>query len=239
MEESLLPSQRKTYERVFAPESPADLRWGAVRSLLLAISRATTHANGAQRLERRGRYFLLHPEDHNPNTSVTAAQLATLRRFLEGPSNDVAATGAQGASLVVVLDDRVGRIYKFVPRGVEPARIESYDPRGAGRVLHYAQDDAAGGSDSTRESFHQALARALRGAGRITLIGRGKRAKPALERLEAYLRTHHDQLPDRVLATASLTAEATDDELLDKVKRLHVEVRVPGAAAEAESGTPA
>ena len=63
-------------------------------------------------------------------------------------------TPAEGtANLLVVIDHRQARIYKAELRGSLPERIVPYDPDGAGRHLHYVQDDSNGQRRPERKRF--------------------------------------------------------------------------------------
>lgn len=216
MEERIPAVQRRTYDAVFRHPAPTDLDWRAIRSLLAALSKSIQENNGNTRFARRGRMLTIQSDRHvGP---ATAEHVMMVRRFLEGPTSEHAATAADGSRLMVVLDTREGRVYRVEPRDGAPERVEPYDPRGAGRALYYLQDQPDVPRHPDRESFHEAIARTLRGATSIVVLGRGKAAEGAVQQLLANLRRHHSAVAERVSGSATLQEDPTPQQLLLKAR---------------------
>ncbi len=216
MDQPIPRAHQRTHDAVLQDPPPADLDWRLVRAMLGAIATATTEPHGRVRVERAGRVLVLHADRHKGRVSEADARM--VRQFLEGTV--VEPVGADGHHLVVVVNDKEARVYRVEPREGRAERLAPYDPQGAGRSMLYLQDAAGSTPTPEREGFSDAVSRALRGAGQITVLGRGKTAQDAVNRLTAHLREREPALAQRVGETALVETNPTPDQLLTKVRSL-------------------
>jgi hypothetical protein len=125
-------------------------------------------------------------------------------------------------NLLVVLDHRQARIFRTVSAGAIPERIVPHDPDGAGRYLHYVQNDSNGQRRPEQKPFYEAVAASLRGATEILLFGGGTGASSAMEQLIAHLSHHHKDLAARVVGSEVVDeSHTTEDQLLAKAREFY------------------
>jgi hypothetical protein len=108
---------------------------------------------------------------------------------------------SDGIHVLVVVDDRMARIYKADLCRSAPQCIIPYDANGLGRHLHYVQNESNDRPDSQRMSFYEAVAKTLQNAGKILLFGSDTGAGGAMTQLLTELQHNHSGLARRVVAS--------------------------------------
>ncbi len=210
-------AHRATYETIFRQPAAHNLQWRDVRSLLGALAQVVEQPNGSVKVTRNGQSLILREEMHKD--VGTEAQLKELRAFLERSGDAAAAPAPGGINLLVVIDHRQARVYKSDLRGSIPERIEPYDPDGAGRHLHYVDNDSNGQRRPERKSYYEAIAKALHGAQAILLFGSGTGASSAMEQLRSELTLHHKDLAARIVGALAVDeTHLSEDQLLAKAR---------------------
>lgn len=145
-----------------------------------------------------------------PHFPIAPADATT--RAGGGPTHGDARRPDRGpAHLLVVIDHREARVYRTELRGAVPERIAPYDPHGHGRHLHSAHEWADGKSPSEPRSFHEAVAKTLRGAGQVLLFDSGTGKSSAMEQLLADLRAHHPDVAGAVVGSVVADAHHTTE----------------------------
>jgi hypothetical protein len=151
-----------------------------------------------------------------------------LRRFLEHSKPTTESPLVAGAHLLVVIDHRLARIYKAELHGSIPQRIVPYDRAGAGRHLHYVQEDSNGQRKPEIKSFYEAVARTLQGADKILLFGNGTGASSAMEQLLAALKHDHKAIADRVVGCVVVDEQhLSEDQLLAQARDFYEKLSRP------------
>ena len=223
MQTQLHGPQQRTFDAIFHHPISRNLTWREVCSMLDAMNDVVQDVNGsALKLSRNGRMVILHRPVQKNFSDVQ--QLMGLRRFLEGSTLPVPQPRADGVHLLVVIDHRLARIYKAELHGSVPQRIVPFDRNGAGRHLHYVEDESNGQRKPELTSFYDAIARTLHGAEQILLFGGGTGASSAMEHLLNELDQHHKDLAERVVASLLIDqAHLTEDQLLAKARAFYAD----------------
>ena len=124
--------------------------------------------------------------------------------------------------VLVVIDHRMGRIYKADMHGSTPQCIIPYDANGSGRHLHHVQDDSDDRQMPQRMSFYDAVAKTLQNAGEILLFGSGTGASSAMEQLFGELERNHADLAARVVGSVVVDEQhLTESQLLAKAREFY------------------
>jgi len=175
------------------------------------------------KLSRHGRTVTLHrPLQKNMSD---LQELMDLRRFLQGSNLPASQPRVAGVHLLVVIDHRLARIYKAELHGTVPQRVIPYDQSGAGRHLHYVEEDPTGQRKPELKSFYDAVAKTLHGADQILLFGSGTGASSAMEQLLAELKQHHRETAKLVVASVVVDQpHLTEDQLLAKARAFYAEL---------------
>ena len=121
-----------------------------------------------------------------------------------------------------MIDHRQARVYRTELRGSVPQRITPYDAHGAGRHLHYVEDDSNGQRKPERRSFYEAVAAALAGAEQVLVFGAATGASSAMDQLVAELVRRHADLAKRVVGSVVVdAAHLTEDQLLAAAREFY------------------
>jgi len=215
MESELSGTHQKVYDRLFQHPLSHNLEWRELSSMLRALpsTTATEETNGKLKVTRNGHTILLH-RPHG-NDLAGAEEVLQIRHFLEESNLPAPAPEAAGTHLLVVIDHREARIFSTEMQGTVPTRITPYDPFGFGRSLRYNQDDSDGQRKPELKSFYEAVAKTLRGAQKILVLGTGTGESSAMNELLKDLKKHHQDLAERVIGSEVVDEHhLTEDQLL-------------------------
>ncbi len=231
MKPALSRAHQTTFDSIFRHPAAHNLQWRDVRSMLGAMADVVEESNGNATVTRNGQTLVLHPERHKD--VGTEEQLKELRTFLERSNGRFAPTTAVGVNLLVVIDHRQARIYKSELRGTTPERIVPYDPDGAGRHLHYVDNDSNGQRRPELKSYYEAIAKALHGATAILIFGGGTGASSAMVQLVAELKLRHKDIAATIVGSVAVDDHhLSDDQLLAKAREFYA-----SAAAQPVAGS--
>lgn len=126
--------------------------------------------------------------------------------------------------LLVVMDHHEARVYRSEVHGAVPVSIAPYDPHGYRKHLHSAQEWTDGKRQPERKSFHEAIAKTLRGAEQVLLFGSGTGRSSAIEMLLADLKAHHPDVAEKIIGSVVVDAHhATEGQLLAKARNFYAE----------------
>jgi hypothetical protein len=193
---------QRTYEAIFRHPSGHALAWHDVRSLLDNLSDMTESDHDSFRATRGGQQVTLHSPRHKD--FATAEDVLTVRRFLE----QTCEVPPPGGDVLVVIDHHEAKVYRVAPPGAvpPPLRVVTEDP--CGHVT----------PGSERKRYYEAVAVALRGAGRILIFGSGTGESGAMDQLVAGLKRHRD-VADRVVGcVVTDAAHRTQGQLLAQAR---------------------
>src|SRR3984957_37084 len=103
--------------------------------------------------------------------------------------------------LLVVLDHHEARVYRTEGHGSGPMSIVPYDPHGFGKHLHSAHEWTDGKRPPERKSYYEAVAKTLRGAEQVLLLGSGTGRSSAMDQLLADLKDNHSDVAEKIIGS--------------------------------------
>jgi hypothetical protein len=176
------------------------------------------------------RCFFKRPSGH----SLAVEEISRLRRFLkEVGALGMPAPGASGIGrMVVVVDHHVAHIYHDLgdsgPQG--EVTVKPYDPFGFQHHLiqrkeaHYKGDRVP-----EEDSYYEEIAMDLVRAEEIILMGHGTGKSSAVGFLTEYLKAHHPEEFQRIVATETVDISALTEAQIEEVAKRHVGAAVDSA----------
>jgi hypothetical protein len=204
---------------------PRNLTWSAVIDLIAQIGEVQPHGNdefvfvvGAKR------EFFKRPSSHD----LGVEEISRLRSFLHesgvqagvpaGVPNKAPASGR----VVVVIDHHAAHIYH--DRGVNPPQDEvtarPYDPHGFHHhLIHRKEAHYVGERVPEEHSWYEAIAQDLAHAAEIVLVGHATGTSNAAEFLSAYLKSHHPETFQRIIATETVDLSALTEPEIEVIAK--------------------
>jgi hypothetical protein len=213
---------------------PRNLPWDALVSLIEKIGQVEPHGNdefafvvGSQRA------FFKKPSSHN----LDVEEISRLRKFLKeaGALGKAPKTHPAGR-MVVVIDHHGAHIFHdlggSLPEG--EVSVEPYDPfQFHHHLIHRKEAHYVGGRIPEEDSFYEEIAQDLVPAQAIVLIGHATGKSSASQYLTEYLKTHHPETFQKIVATEPADLSALTEPEIEQIAKRHM--RQPAAVAHAES----
>lgn len=183
---------RKTYDALFRHPAPHDLTWGEVIELLQSLAEVRERRKGNFKVTRRGVLTTLRAP--RLGAALRADELAEVKSYLERSEEGVSmAVVAEGTRLLVAIDSGGARIYRLEPSAGAPRRLVPFESNGYAALVRTSAT-TKGNPEPLRLGFYRDVARALRGAQEILLVGGGEDGETALAALRAELRRAHAEV---------------------------------------------
>ena len=202
---------------------PRNLNWADAVELIGKIGEVQPHGNdesllivGAQRA------FFKHPHFGELGVEDVSRLRKLLRDAAPEPRSPVP---GQPCRMVVVIDHHVAHVYQDFNKNLPVAEetIRPYDPFGFQHHLVHKQDDQYKGERVPEEtSFYEEVAKDLRSADEIVLIGHGTGKSNAMQFLAEYLKTHHPEVSRRVIATETTDLSALTASEIEAIAKHHM-----------------
>jgi hypothetical protein len=220
-------SHLRTYEKIFRHPVSHDLDWRDVRFLFDRLGHVSTEANGHVKATRNGHTHIFPRIQTNGIMGVD--EIMELRHFLLRSETSAPETGEKEGHWLVVIDHHEARIFRSEMHGSVPRQILPHRPEDYFRHAHNSKDFSRGQEKPDANSFFEPVARALKGAGKILIIGSGKGTGSEMEQFDGWMTRHHPELARRIIG--SLVADQhhlTEAQLLAKAREFYA--NVPPAA---------
>jgi hypothetical protein len=231
METLTLGTHQGTYDAVFQHPIARNLQWRDVRSMLDAIADVAEEQNGNLKVTRNGQTIVIHPSKHKDVSDIE--ELIQIRHFLDRsstpPQPPAGASGErnEGIHLLVVIDHREARVFKTELHGTVPQRITPFDPHRSYRHLHNAEDNSSGQRKPELKAFYEDIARSLKGAEQILIMGSSTGASSAMDQLMSELDRHHKDIRQRVIGSVVVDEQhLSEDQLLAKAREIYAKGKV-------------
>jgi hypothetical protein len=203
---------------------PRNLTWSAVTDLIAQIGEVQPHGHdefvfvvGSKR-ERFKR-----PSSHD----LDVEEISRLRSFLHeaGVQAGVPDKPAQAPSsgrMVAVIDHHAAHVYH--DRGANPAEndaaVKPYDPHGFHHhLIHRKEAHYKGERVPEEDSFYEEIAQDLAHAKEIVLIGHATGTSSAVVFLSAYLKSHHPETFQRIIATETVDLSALTEPEIEAIAK--------------------
>lgn len=196
---SLTGSHLRTYQKIFRHPLAHNLNWHDVRALLERLGEVTDEANGNLRVSRNGQTQVFQ----SPRTKEvsSADELMSLRHFLQRSETPPPESPAIPAPWLVVINHHEARIFRTVMHGAVPRQILPLRPEDHFRASAAAREFSRGREKPDPVNFFGPVARALKEAREILIMGSGKGGGSAMEQFVAWVSAHHPELARQIIGT--------------------------------------
>jgi DNA-binding MurR/RpiR family transcriptional regulator len=205
---------------------PRNLSWADTVELIGQIGEVQPHGGdesvfivGTQRA------FFKHPHTHE----LGVEEVSRLRAFLREALPSATPETSQPYRMVAVIDHHVAHIYRDlnakVPELEHTARPD--DPFGFHHhLIHRKEAHYQGERVPEEKSYYEEIAKALLPADEIVLIGHGTGKSSAMDHLAEYLKEHHHDLSQHVIATETADLSALTPPEIEAIAKRHMIVAV-------------
>jgi len=214
---------KELLESLVGGKLPRNLSWNSVIDLIGHIGEVQPHGNdefvftvGSQRS------FFKRPSGHD----LAVEEISRLRRFLkEAGALGMAAKVSKIGRMVVVVDHHVAHIYRD-PGDGQPqgeATVKPYDPFGFHHhLIHRKEAHYKGERVPEEDSYYEEIAMDLVHAGAIILVGHGTGKSSAAGYLTEYLKAHHPEEFQRIVATETADLSALTESQIEEIAKRHI-----------------
>jgi hypothetical protein len=206
---------------------PRNLHWDEALELIGHLGRVEpTHGGEFAFVVGAQRAFFKRPHA----SEFGLEEVSRLRRFLKEAAADpvqapVAAPGGQPCRMVVVIDHHAAHVFRDLggSRPVPEATVEPHDPHHFHHHLVHRKEAHYRGDRVPEDSaFYEEVAQVLVPADAIVLIGHGTGKSSAVDVLIAWLKKHHVELAQRVVATESADLSALTAPDVESLAKRHL-----------------
>lgn len=202
---------------------PRNLSWSAVVDLIGQIGEVKPHGNdefvflvGSQR------EIFRRPKSHN----LEVDEIARLRRFLRDAEAQTRSVDADlSGRAAVIIDHHAAHIYRSTgnSRLESRAAVTPYDPFGyQHHLIHRKEAHYKGERVPEEDSYYEEIARDLAHAASIVLIGHATGTSSAVVFLSDYLRAHHAETFQRVVAIEKVDLSAMTEPQIGQLASKHL-----------------
>jgi hypothetical protein len=210
-------------EGLIGGKLPRNLSWSAVVSLIGQIGEVQPHGNDEFEFVvgfQRG--FFKRPDTHN----LEVEEISRLRRFLkEAGVLGKPEKAHQIGRMVVVIDHHVAHIYHDLggSRPADEVAVKPYDPFGfRHHLVHRKEAHYEGDHIPEEESYYEEIAADLIHAEAVILIGHATGKSSAVTALSEYLKTHHPETFQRIIATEAADLSALTEPEIEAIAKKHI-----------------
>lgn len=126
--------------------------------------------------------------------------------------------------IVVIIDHRAARVYGSLGTDQPESEqsIKPYDPHGFHQHLIHRKEAYYQGERAPEESsFYESVAKDLVKADEIVPVGHGTGKSSTVEFLAAYLKKHHPETSDRMIAIETVDLSALTDPQIEEIVKKH------------------
>ncbi len=202
---------------------PRNLHWTQVIDLIRHIGTVEDHGNN-EFVFSVGTQRSTFSRPHGSELEVE--ETARLRKFLRdaGAAPDLSSL-PKPLRMIVVIDHHDAHVYQDVDasRPADEKTIRPYDPHGfQHHLVHKKEADYRGERVPEENSFYEEVAKAIRPAAEIVIIGDGTGTSSAAVYLNEFLKTHHWDIFQKVIATADADLSAVTEPEIEAIARRHL-----------------
>jgi len=223
MNQPLRHDHKELLESLVGGKLPRNLSWNSVIDLIGHIGEVQPHGNdefvftvGSQRS------FFKRPSGHN----LAVEEISRLRRFLkEVGALGMPARASKIGRMVAVIDHHVAYIYHDLgdsrPQG--EVTVKPYDPFGFHHhLIHRKEAHYKGDRVPEEDSYYEEIAMDLVQAEEIILIGHGTGKSSAAGFLTEYLKAHHPEEFQRIVAMETADLSALTEPQIEEMAKRHI-----------------
>ena len=207
---------------------PHNLRWSEAVELIEHLGEVQPHGDGEFVFRVGGqRVFFKKPHTHD----LGVEEVSRLRKFLKEAGSDANKSGspveasAQSSRMIVVIDHHAAHVYKDLggSRPADEHKAQPHDPYHFHHYLiHRKEAHYQGERVPEEDSFYEEVAKDITPANEIVLIGHATGKSNAAEFLKEYLKTHHPEISQRVIATENADLSAVTEPEIEALAKQHM-----------------
>ena len=219
-------------ESIVDGKMPRNLSWSSVVALIGQIGEVQPHGNDEFAfLVGSQRGFFKRPSSH----SFDVEETSRLRKFLkEAGVQGKPAEEQQSGRMVVVVDHHVAHIYHDLSGSVpeDEISVKPYDPLGFHHHLVHRKEAHYKGEHVPEEtSFYEEIAANIAHGAAIILVGHATGKSSALVFLTEYLKSHHPETFQRIVATENVDLSALTEPEIEEIVKKHIHAAAAPAPA--------
>jgi hypothetical protein len=222
MSAHLRRDHQELLESLVGGKLPRNLAWSAVVDLIGQIGEVKPHGNDEFNFIVGSQSELFkRPTTHN----LEVDEIARLRKFLRAAEfQGKPAEAYPLGRMVVVIDHHAAHIYHDTggSRPEDEATVKPYDPFGfQHHLIHRKEAHYKGERVPEEDSYYEEIAQDLAHAASIVLIGHATGKSNAAVFLSEYLKAHHPETFQRIIATETADLSALTEPEIEAIARKH------------------
>ena len=211
------------YQNLLNGKLPHNLSWSEAVELVEHLGEVEPHG---------GNEFVFHVRSHRvlfrrPHThDLSTEEVSRLRTFLkEAGSETQVKEPAESSRVIVVIDHHAAHIYKDLGGNRPPGdhKVQPYDPFNFHHhLIHRKEAHYRGERVPEEHSFYEEIAKDINQANEIVLIGHAIGKSNAADFLKEYLKAHHPEISQRVIAEGSADLSAVTEPEIEALAKRHM-----------------
>lgn len=216
------------YQNLLSGKLPHNLGWSVAVELIEHLGEVQTHGNDEFLFRVASeRAFFKRPSKHD----LGAQEVSRVRKLLKEaePGLQIRSPQAERPALpgrvIVVIDHHAAHVYQDLG-GSRPAAeqtVRPYDPfHFHHHLIHRKEAHYRGERVPEEDSFYEEIAKDISPATEIVIIGHATGKSNAADFLKEYLRTHHAQISQRVIATETVDLSAVTEPEIESLAKRHM-----------------
>lgn len=207
---------------------PRNLTWSAVVDLIAQIGEVQPHGHDEFLfVVGSKRELFKRPSSHD----LDVEEISRLRHFLHEagaqagvPAGipDKPAQASQSGRMVVVIDHHAAHVYRGQGGNLaeDGAAVKPYDPFNfQHHLIHRKEAHYVGERVPEEHSWYEAIAQDLAHAAEIVLIGHATGTSNAAVFLSAFLKKHHPETFQRIIATETVDLSALTEPEIEAIAK--------------------
>jgi hypothetical protein len=211
------------YQNLLSGKLPQNLSWSEAVELVKHLGEVQPHGDdefmfriGSQRASFR------RPHTHD----LGVEEVSRLRKFLkETGSGAQVKEPAESRRMIVVINHHAAHVYKDLGgnRAADGHNVQPYDPFNFHHhLIHRKEAHYEGERVPEEHSFYEEIAKDITPANEIVLIGHAVGTSNAANFLTEYLKAHHPEVSQRVIAIESADLSAVSEPEIEALAKRHM-----------------
>jgi len=216
------------YQNLLNGKLPRNLSWSEAVELVEHLGEVQPHGND-EFLFRVGseRAFFKRPTTHD----LRLEEVSRLRELLKeaGPGFHIQGSHAERPAypnrMIVVVDHHSAHVYQDLGgnRPADEQKVRPYDPfHFHHHLIHRKEAHYRGERVPEENSFYEEIAKDVIPASEIVIIGHATGKSRAADFLKEYLKTHHPETSERVIATETADLSAVTEPEIESLAKRHM-----------------
>jgi hypothetical protein len=216
------------YQNLVNGKLPHNLSWSEAVDIVEHLGEVQANGNDEFIFRVGGqRVFFKKPHTHD----LGVEEVSRLRKFLKEAGPDAQKSGAptvepvQSGRMIVVIDHHAAHVYQDLggSRPADERKVQPYDPyHFHHHLIHKKEAHYRGERVPEEDSFYEEIAKDITPASEIVLIGHATGKSNAADFLKEYLKTHHPEISQRVIATENADLSAVTEPEIEALAKRHM-----------------